>query len=115
MLVFRDQIIQLMTNGFIGIGNEVVPVDTNSTALNVPDNAQFAQIQVQDEPVRCWENGDTAQGGTAPTATTGQQFVAGSFIMITGWQNIKNFRAIQDATAGGAANLAVQYFKRMNP
>ena len=47
--------------------------------------------------------------GTTPTSTVGHVLAAGSGLMLTGYQNLKNFRAIR---TGSSATLSVTFFRK---
>lgn len=86
------------------VGFQDLSITTNAQTLTLPDSAQAAQCQVQDQPVR-WR-----ADGTAPTASVGAEANDGDEITIQGRSTLKAFQIIRHSEGSAGGKLVCHYY-----
>jgi len=100
----------IMANDKKAVLNQRLTVTAASLGLTVPDNANYALVQVESSldaanVVRMWFD------GTAPTATTGLSRGNWDVFDINERENLLNFRVILATGAPATTYLIIQYFE----
>lgn len=106
---YLAELIGLNKYNLIGVGYEKLTVAGTAVSMTVPAEAQYAEIRLESSITTLAVRHLQLGSKTLPVAGTGMPLFDTDVYTVIGYQNLVNFRAIQEGA--GTHNLNIQYFK----
>lgn len=106
---YLAELVGLNKYNLIGTGYESLTVAGTAVSLTVPAEAQYAEMRLESSITTLAVRHLQLGSKTLPTAGVGMPLFDTDVYTVIGYQNLVNFRAIQEAA--GTHHLNIQYFK----